>query len=1045
MGESEDTDSDNELEHDDIVHELECKNPCPKTATNSRTLVESARGSDATRTKFSITSIGNQTPMTRSARKYSKQRACLRKILISQFSGCEDDEQEQRKSTRRSVVMKRKNVEMADLFQAAQNPESVAYLETMVDLPMFANCSMEFIKCMSNVIEVYNFEAGQTLMKAGDCAEFAGWVDDGIFGVYTQGKRASTLQKGETFGETAILFLEEQFSITLHAESDCRVVLFNRQATRACLQFFTEERSKFNQIKTELDSIISELHCMIPGALFQHLLEEPLDLLEKIMPRKVYFAGETIIRAHEPVDSFYLLIQGAVVYSLNGRSVHRAERTRIKYARTKNPMNPEHPVFLGLEESLNRRPNNWNIIAECASLVRILHWPSLARWIPEVLDSLEKARMFFHKTRDGLLCPPPSNIFSGCCEQLIQTLLSVMVAEVHGDRCTIVDESAGKVANANMYWIVHGVAGIYICGEEVATMGKDETFGELTVLGMCSKRTAAVVAKGSVLTLSVMSSILLESLLDYPADKSLVWTKLMNKAGAIEAPVIEGVSSFRSASIKDLRSPAQRAIVCQNLCKGPRNFGDIDVDTLLELSLRALDRFYYTDDVILLEGQSESTMFVIVEGEAAVLKRGHGKISALGPGSVCGELTMLGISPVRTCTLQAASICYVWEVGQEKALPLIAENPAVKACFSQMIESKINKTLLQQLKELPVFDSFGSKYLTFISLRSDKCVAWPGDTIVDEGTRTGGLHVLVRGKVQLLYKGIRIRNMYSGDYFGANVIFSEENMKAIKGHPATVRAISPSYYLKISKRVFFQGVERYATPLISRRFELKELKATKEAFKIMLTIRCKQVVMQSNNFIHKPNLFLDDTNSKSVTRCWEAWVKTATHLRESRAKREMELVSTTVKIQKWLKRKKEMEDAAELGRQNKSACRIAVRVRCCSDQGDRCAVPSESMKAISERLLPSDLRPSKFYKLRVLNVLRGTVCSTEAGEKLLLPIVPTRGSVDFDSDVKLTPNEYLSPTGKFFLGLSGTVVPDSKRKPGDGPVRLPTVVCPLLE
>ena len=40
------------------------------------------------------------------------------------------------------------------------------------------------------------------------------------------------------------------------------------------------------------------------------------------------------------------------------------------------------------------------------------------------------------------------------------------------------------------------------------------------------------------------------------------------------------------------------------------------------------------------------------------------RVSHLSPGAICGELAMLGITPTRSATILAGTLCIMWEVTQ---------------------------------------------------------------------------------------------------------------------------------------------------------------------------------------------------------------------------------------------------------------------------------------------------------------------------------------------------------------------------------------------
>ena len=83
------------------------------------------------------------------------------------------------------------------------------------------------------------------------------------------------------------------------------------------------------------------------------------------------------------------------------------------------------------------------------------------------------------------------------------------------------------------------------------------------------------------------------------------------------------------------------------------------------------------------QGAVEFSMFIVVSGSAdvyvmdtknedAVMQRERiskpakymTRVSHLSPGAICGELAMLGITPTRSATILAGTLCIMWEVTQ---------------------------------------------------------------------------------------------------------------------------------------------------------------------------------------------------------------------------------------------------------------------------------------------------------------------------------------------------------------------------------------------
>jgi small-conductance mechanosensitive channel/CRP-like cAMP-binding protein len=95
------------------------------------------------------------------------------------------------------------------------------------------------------------------------------------------------------------------------------------------------------------------------------------------------------------------------------------------------------------------------------------------------------------------------------------------------------------------------------------------------------------------------------------------------------------------------------------------------------LSATARQRLYGAGEVIVREGESGSSMFVVASGAVAVIVGpGQTEVTRLGPGDFFGEMSLLTGAP-RTATVTAAQDSQLLEMTAEAFRRFILENPAV--------------------------------------------------------------------------------------------------------------------------------------------------------------------------------------------------------------------------------------------------------------------------------------------------------------------------------------------------------------------------------
>ena len=95
--------------------------------------------------------------------------------------------------------------------------------------------------------------------------------------------------------------------------------------------------------------------------------------------------------------------------------------------------------------------------------------------------------------------------------------------------------------------------------------------------------------------------------------------------------------------------------------------------------------------IIALEGDAGSGMFVILEGDVSVEWRG-GRVE-LGPGSFVGELTLLAPGGTRNARVQAASHVRCLAIARDDALHVVETEPAVALAMLKEVARRLANAL----------------------------------------------------------------------------------------------------------------------------------------------------------------------------------------------------------------------------------------------------------------------------------------------------------------------------------------------------------------
>jgi small-conductance mechanosensitive channel len=120
-------------------------------------------------------------------------------------------------------------------------------------------------------------------------------------------------------------------------------------------------------------------------------------------------------------------------------------------------------------------------------------------------------------------------------------------------------------------------------------------------------------------------------------------------------------------------------------------FATLTAAELVQLASGAAERRFGPDEIIVREGDSTSSMFVIEAGRAAVTIHGASGdsrgITLLDPGAAFGEISLLTGVP-RTATVRALTEVVAIEITKDTLLPVLEDNPDLCETFDSVIEER---------------------------------------------------------------------------------------------------------------------------------------------------------------------------------------------------------------------------------------------------------------------------------------------------------------------------------------------------------------------
>jgi CRP-like cAMP-binding protein len=218
--------------------------------------------------------------------------------------------------------------------------------------------------------------------------------------------------------------------------------------------------------------------------------------------------------------------------------------------------------------------------------------------------------------------------------------------------------------------------------------------------------------------------------------------------------------------------------------------------------------------IILRQGELGTALHAIIDGEALVYLEGRRAepLARLGAGEVFGEMALVLDQP-RTATVEAATTLELFTMDRELFRAVLAKHPPLAGIFSRMIKRRLVENVMATA---PLFQQLDPDLRKEVMLKFQIREVPPATKLVEQGTPSDGLYVLLTGSVEVLRDAHVAAVLTPGQTFGVASLIDADHKS-----PTAFRAPTTSIVLRLPRGAFQEVISAYP-PVLEHLAEVAE-------------------------------------------------------------------------------------------------------------------------------------------------------------------------------------------------------------------------------
>jgi putative peptide zinc metalloprotease protein len=234
------------------------------------------------------------------------------------------------------------------------------------------------------------------------------------------------------------------------------------------------------------------------------------------------------------------------------------------------------------------------------------------------------------------------------------------------------------------------------------------------------------------------------------------------------------------------------------LLAGVPAFSHLPDPVLEDLASRLTEERFQSADRVVVEGDTDDRLYMIVEGRAEASTIGPSGIvplATLGPGELFGQLSLLEAGSSRQATITAVEPLLLLSLRATDCRLALHAHPEGRSAFEKLADDLLVTKLLKQASP---FSTLDGERLRRLAARLERLEVPSGETIIRQGEAGQECYVLRSGRVEVVTNGAEgderiLATLDPGSFFGEAALLTDGPRNA------TVRAIEPCTLLALRR------------------------------------------------------------------------------------------------------------------------------------------------------------------------------------------------------------------------------------------------------